>query len=383
MALRFARSIHALEVDRGGRVVASPLVAAALLGLWIAWALGARLSVYEVTSSARLEVALAAHRLEAGTTGRVVASRLDLGRQVAAGDVLVELDSVIERRQLEEEKARLASFGSQLAALREELAASEEAMREQAEIGTRSRREARARHEQATLAAGNAAERASRLGALQLDGVVPQLVALETRSEAEQQRALTAALAEAADRIDWEARVSQSDRRAHISQLRRELAQLEGQQTQARESIARLGEEIERRRIRAPIAGRLGEVADLRIGAVVQVSDRLAAVVPSGALGLVGEFAPAAALGRIRAGQQAQFRLEAFPWTQFGAVQATVTNVASEVRNGSIRVELVVNREAVSPIPLQHGLPGTVEIMVDRVAPATLVFNAVGRALHP
>ena len=34
-----------------------------------------------------------------------------------------------------------------------------------------------------------------------------------------------------------------------------------------------------------------------------------------------------------------------------------------------------------SPVPLQHGLPGTVEVEVARVSPATLVLHAVGKRL--
>ncbi len=92
-------------------------------------------------------------------------------------------------------------------------------------------------------------------------------------------------------------------------------------------------------------------------------------------------FLPPAALGRIQPGQPAQLRLEGFPWTQYGAVSATVTNVASEVRDGQVRVELAVRPDAAPLIPLQHGLPGTVEVEVDRVSPATLVLRTAGLLL--
>jgi hypothetical protein len=61
-----------------------------------------------------------------------------------------------------------------------------------------------------------------------------------------------------------------------------------------------------------------------------------------------------------------------------------VRRVASEVRNGRVRVELGVDPDGAAPIPRQHGLPGTVEVQVERVAPATLVLRAAGTLLaHP
>jgi len=77
-------------------------------------------------------------------------------------------------------------------------------------------------------------------------------------------------------------------------------------------TMERLEEEVDRRYIRAPIDGRLGEVAPLRIGAVVHEGDKLAAVIPGGKLRVVANFDPPAALGRIRAGQHARLRLEGF-----------------------------------------------------------------------
>ena len=144
-------------------------------------------------------------------------------------------------------------------------------------------------------------------------------------------------------------------------------------------TIKRLEDEVDRRLIRAPVSGRLGEVASVRVGSVVREGEKLAAIVPTGTLRIVATFQPPDALGRIQPGQSAQLRLEGFPWTQFGSVPATVTGVASEVRDGRIRVELAVNPHSTPRIHLQHGLPGTVEVQVEQVSPASLVLRMVGR----
>jgi len=58
-----------------------------------------------------------------------------------------------------------------------------------------------------------------------------------------------------------------------------------------------------------------------------------------------------------------------------------VASVAHETRDGQIRVELSLTPDFTSAIPLQHGLSGTVEVEVERVAPVTLVLRAVGKHL--
>jgi membrane fusion protein (multidrug efflux system) len=122
-------------------------------------------------------------------------------------------------------------------------------------------------------------------------------------------------------------------------------------------------------------------VADLRVGAFVDEGQKLAAIVPAGRLRVVAEFAPSAALGRIQSGQAAHLRLVGFPWTEYGSVPAAVDTVASEVRAGTVRVELSIRPDHRSPVPFQHGLPGTVEIEVERVSPALLVLRTAGRLL--
>jgi len=95
----------------------------------------------------------------------------------------------------------------------------------------------------------------------------------------------------------------------------------------------------------------------------------------------VANFDPPAALGRIRPGQHARLRLEGFPWAQYGSVSATITNVASEIRDGNIRVEMALDSNSDSRIPLQHGLPGSVEVEIETLSPANLVLRTAGSLL--
>ena len=154
--------------------------------------------------------------------------------------------------------------------------------------------------------------------------------------------AATAAIA----RIETDQTTRESDRRVRIQRLRGTLTQLEGDLATAGAAAKRSEYEVERRVLRAPIDGRIAEAADLRVGAVVDEGDRLAAIVPASPLRIVAQFAPASAIGRVRVGQPARVRLLGFPWAEYGSLQARVTAVADELRDGLVRVELGVGRPA-------------------------------------
>lgn len=381
MSIAFSRSMRSLEADRFRRPIGGLLLAAALLGAWFGWFFRSRVAVYEVTDTARLEVSQAAHPVEAPMAGRLVATRLIIGQEVRAGDLLVELDSDAQRLELEEARTRLATLTPQLNALRDEISAEERALSEDQQAALVALDEARARHREADALARLAKEEAVRSTRLHAAGILAEVDLLRAQMEAQRRQAASDTLELAANRLTLDQRTRESERKVRLERLKHETTQIQGQMATAAATIGRLQYEIERRRIRAPIAGRLGEVATLRIGAFVREGDKLGVVLPPGKLRVVADFLPPAALGRIRSGQPARLRLYGFPWTQYGSISATVESVAGEIRNDRVRVELVAHSYPASPIPFQHGLPGTVEVEVDRVSPATLVLRTAGKLL--
>ncbi len=373
--------MSSLTADGFRRSLVGILLVAALLGAWATWFFLAQVTLYEVSATARLEVSEAAHLVEAPVAGRVRATYLLLGQEVQAGDVLVELEVDAQRLRLEEERTRLAALAPEPAVLRDEIRAEEAAQREEQQAGQLARDQAHARHREAEAAAQLGAQEAERMGRLFARAYVAELDLLRARAEARKQREAADAWRLEISRLEWDLRTRRSDRQARLQQLAREVTQLEGQLTATRIAIERLEYEIERRYIRAPVAGRLGEVTTLRVGAMVSVGARVGAVIPPGTLKVMADFLPSAALGRIQPGQPAQLRLEGFPWAQYGAVSATVASAANEVRDGQVRVELAVRSDAVPSSLLQHGLPGTIEIAVDHVSPAALVLRTAGLLL--
>ena len=372
----FERYLRSMEADNFVRPTLRLLLALALLSAWFAWLFLARVSLYEVSGVARLESEQAGYTVEASVGGRVVNTDLAVGKEVKRGDVLAELDTSGQRLQLSEEQARLASITPQLQALVGEVAAREQAIREQRQADGVALDEARARVEEAESAAQYAEDQTRRLSQLFAEGVISEMEALRAKTEAKSKRAAVDSLKFTVQRLEREQQARETEARAAVEKLLRERRQLEGLRSASAAAVERLRNEIERRVIRSPATGQLGEVANSKSGAVLREGERLGTVVPPGGLKVVAEFPPDV-VGLIRSGQAARMRLSSFPWTQYGTLAATVTSVAGEVRDGKIHVEMALRDVSSSPIPVQHGLPGTVEIEVERVSPAALLLRAV------
>ncbi len=381
MANPFFRSERFLESETSYRGVWGLLIAAVLLGLWLAWFFRAQVVVYAVSDTADLEVDRAAHPIESQYTGRVVASTLALDREVQAGEVLVELDADTQKLQLSEERTRLVALRPQAGSVEDQIAAEQKASEQELRTASVAVEEARARFRDADAAARLAESEAERVQQMYKSGLLSRVDWERGQANAQQRRAAADSLGFAVSKLERQQLTDKEDRRARLQGLMSEANRLRGLEKTTEAEIKRLEDDVDRRLIRAPVSGRLGEVANVRVGSVVREGEKLAAVVPAGNLRIVANFQPPDAVGRIQPGQYASLHLEGFPWTQFGSVSATVTRVASEVRDGRIRVELAVNSNSAPRIHLQHGLPGTVEVQVERISPASLVLRMVGRWL--
>lgn len=372
----FSRTLRAVDAD-GPRGRAGA-VAGLFLAAWAAWFGLARVTVWEGTDTARLEVDAAAWPLDAPVGGRVVRVAAALDQEVRAGDALLEIDAAEPRALLAETDARLGGLGERIAALEQGLAAELDARDRAAAAADGERAEAAARVEEAEAAAALAAAQLARMEKLHADGALTDEARDVAVHGAAEKRAAAVAAATALVRVDLERDRDASERAVRVEALRQQLADARGETAAAVAARERFAWDADRYVVRAPVDGRLGELAELHVGDLVSAGARVGAVVPPGELRVVAHFAPSDALGRVAPGQEARVRLDGFPWTQWGSLPATVVSVASEPRYGAIRVELAVAPDAASPIPLRHGLVGTVEVATERVSPVSLALRAAG-----
>lgn len=379
MPTRFTRTTRSLASDGGAGALLAWMMAGLLLAAWLAWFVFGRITVYEVSRRARLEVQQSAHSVAAPVTSRIAANALVLGQEVRVGEVLVELDAGPEKLRLAEEEARLQAIGPRIVSLQREIAVLEQARGQEQAAARAAADGALFRGREAATAVAFASDNEQRLRQESAVGGVAQIEVARAQAETLKLSAGRDALGADLRRLDTEAKARNYHEQAQIESLRRAVLSLEGEARAAQALVARLREDIDRHAVRSPVAGTVADVAALRSGAYVAQGQQLATVVPHGRLIVVASFAPAAVLGRIRAGQTARLRLDGFPWAQYGSIEATVTRVAGEVRDGLVRVEFQPVAAVATRVALQHGLPGSIEVDLETLSPARLVLRAAGR----
>jgi multidrug resistance efflux pump len=375
----FARTFSRLLSDRGGLTRSLLAVGLLVLSGWCLWAAWARVTLYEVSSEARVELDAAAYPIQSPLLGRVVEAHLRVGQAVQRGDVLVEIDAAPEQLQMRQENVHAQGLELEVTRLRSQVTAEESARAEERRTAQLSLEEADGRVREAEAASKYADAELIREQKMQQAGLVPPRDLERIDADAHRLRAAFETTETSTRRLPQEQATRDREREVRIQRLYSEIAALEEQRNTVNAGVQGLKYEVERRQIRAPIDGRIGECIVLRSGSVVEEAESLASIVPSGQLRVVAQFPAEAALGRIEAGQLATLRLDGYPWAEFGSVSATVARVAQEIRDGKVRVELAISPGAKFRGRLEHGMPGTIEVAVERVTPLALVLRTTGQ----
>ncbi len=360
------------------------------------WFFVAQVGVFEVTSEARLEVGGSAYFVEAPVAGRVVAVDMAVDQPVSSGHPLVVLETSREISRVAEEVARAGSLNQEVEALKVERQAEIEVAASARNTLAEKTVAARARHREAQAGARLAESQLGRSTDLNAKGFLSDADLEAAEFAVEERRAEVEAWWSELARLMLQSEQEDNEHLLRLAEIDRRLAEVRGDLSVSEEAVKRVDHDLSQRVIRSPISGRLGEVLPLRPGSVVGAGERVAVVVPEGELMVVARFPVSSALGRVRPGQKARLRLDAFPWTHFGELDAVVRRVASETSDGRIRVELdiVTTPETPGglsfpsepangqPIPLQHGLSGTLIVLVEKISPANLTLRAAGRRLQ-
>jgi len=381
LSTAFSKTYGVLLADRGRAWPLLLVTALAAAGAWTWWALKSELTVYEVSTTARVELDSATYPVQSPFAGKIVKTNLSVGREVKRGDILVEIDSEPDQLQLRQQQIRALGLNPELERLRSQLAAEERARQEEQQASQRAAEEAANKIREAETAARYADLELGRIEKLHAQGLTAQRELEKAQGESRRLRAAVTTLESAARRIPQEQSTRDRDREARLQRIQSEIAKLDTERGTVAAGIKRQEYEIERRRVRAPIDGRVAESALLRVGAVVRDGEALGSIIPQGNLMVAAQYPAQAALGRIVPEQQAILRLESYPWAEFGSVAASVRRVAQEVRDGKVRVELAIDANSTFRGKLEHGMPGTLEIAVERATPASLVLRMAGQYL--
>ncbi len=379
MPVTFSKTLRALRSDR----ILWNWAVLAVLGLFplvITWLFLARISVYEVSTSAWLEVLSAPQSLATAVEGKVLSSNLRLGLDVSVGDILVTLDDQNERRLLDEPEQSIIEARKRLTVLSEEFRTRQEVINALEKSIGLANDQAQSHLAMAETRYRRANQRVAREKSLSASNALSKEDLEASRAEEETAAELVKSARQAIALGEQDRLAEKLLQQAELDALRQDRERLEGEIAAQEARLRLLGGELELRKIRSPVTGRVEEVVPFRLGAVVKAGEKLATIVPPGQTRLVAQV-PVIAVGRVHPEQTARLRLDGYPWTQYGTLAAKVTGVGTEASDGSIRVELEVLAEQNSKIPLQHGQTGIVEIEVERVSPALLILRAAGQQL--
>jgi membrane fusion protein (multidrug efflux system) len=358
----------------------APLALVFLAG-WGLWMVRARIPLFAASVEARLVRERAVYPIQSSVDGRVIAVHVSLEQPVEAGALLIELDPTERQLALDEERARLGALEAEIEAARTAVTALETALEESHASATAEGREAEVELEVRTLSRTFADEEAQRLTQLETTGDVSKLTASRSRTEAEKARVAIRAQEATLARLEQDARRDERDRLAELAERRRELAEREGQRSVHAASIARLEHELAARRLCAPSAGTVAELARLAPGASSMPASRSAPWSPtagSPSRPTSSRPRPWGACASARAPSSrwraSRRRSSAGCRSRSSASRARRATAASASSSRWRRRRVHACRSSTVS-------PGAVRIEVERTSPAELVLRAVGGAL--
>ncbi|WP_162241294.1 HlyD family type I secretion periplasmic adaptor subunit [Methylobacterium sp. Leaf113] len=118
--------------------------------------------------------------------------------------------------------------------------------------------------------------------------------------------------------------------KAFVAENSEKLDQAERQVSVYEQRLERTSLELDQTTIRSPIDGIVQSSSLTTIGQVVNPGDELMRIVPEDAGLEVECYLPNKDIGFVKVGQPAVLKIESFPFTRYGTIDATVTRVASD-----------------------------------------------------
>lgn len=378
MPMAFDKTLRAAELEGRSWGAVLFLATVVILVPWLSWSVVASVPIYVRATDARIVSQRTVHDVQAGVEGTLMVVGVEVGDLVELGDVLFELDDTRRRFRLKAQAAELEALVAERELMLRELQQRRAALTLSGHAGHVEEKLAIEKHRSAQWRHSRNEKRRQRVVDLHRQGFSSQdeLDDIEQANESLASNESTAK--HSIDLVNLNRAWTAADRRVEILALERHCEQLGGRIEEAAATVARLEFELEQTKIRAPISGRVGHVESLRPSAVVQAADVLARVVPPGPLRIEASLARDA-VGRVVDGDAARMELDGFPWTQYGSIEARVVSVGLERVDGTVQADLEIVGSEGYRGPLEHGLPGTLDVEVERLSPMALLIRSIGK----
>lgn len=160
-----------------------------------------------------------------------------------------------------------------------------------------------------------------------------------------------------------------------LSDTLNELDELERQYEIAAQELAKAQDLSAKQVLYAPVTGTVKGLAVHTVGGVVQPAQVLMEIVPLDEVLEVEAFISNQDIGYVRQGQNAEVKIQTFPFTKYGIIEAVVANVADDAtvdeKLGLIyRTRLVLDKNTIRvdgrDVQLMPGMSVTAEIATDQ-----------------
>jgi len=147
----------------------------------------------------------------------------------------------------------------------------------------------------------------------------------------------------------------------------------EGEQLtiQYRQELIKAQQQSRQRRLTAPVTGTVQQLATYTIGGVVTPAQTLMTIVPEDNAMEVEAFVDNKDIGFVYAGQDAEVKVQSFPYTKYGTIHAKVMDVSNDATNDEkkgliFRTKIKLDRTSIpvenKVVNLSSGMEVTVEI---------------------
>ena len=374
----FRRTLRSLDREPRRLTIVTLSIIGLLVAAWAAAAFWVPVPVRVASGDARLIAADKPMPLHATRGLHTKHIAVDLGDQVAAGQLLVVLDPGSTPAELEALSRQMEALADRRDTLEHERVATAEMAADEQHQLTADRQQVEARLSGAESRLAWLESEHRRQKTMSVSGAVSQRDLQQSVAEITAQSAIVAETRAELASAEAAVRAATARSQVELTRLEGRLAELAIQMADYGRQAETLRVTIQQSRVVAPVAGSVGAMADLGPGATVEVADWLLTIVPESSFEVEARF-DSRDLGQLQLGQLGRLRLESFPWARYGTVEATLVRLGTERRDGSTVARFALGPEFPPDIPLQHGLEGYLEVEVRRVPVAHLLLEAIGR----
>ncbi len=302
-----------------------------------------------------------------------------LGDVVSAGDVLLEFDSEPLRLELARSQQRLQSLEQEIESIDVGLTALGETLEGELVSFDMASEALSARMAETRAELDYAIEAETLYRQFRAERQIDALKYARAQTEVAQIRLQLQAREAESSELMANRRLAVSRNETARAQLMRHRARLMGDRAELAPEQRKTQLKIEELTVRAPFTGRVGAMARVSVGQALQPGEWLMTLVPIREYEFQATFSAREAAGRLRPEQPARIRFYALPWTEFGTLEARVLRVATEERNGTVRVDFTVDADSPLGAHLDHGLKGEAVVQIDEATLTQRMFWLLNR----